>query len=451
LEIIPGIKKKIATAALLLGLGVGLSCVPTAPSERPPRERAAHRDAEALTVFITGNTLGELKPCGCSGGQLGGFSRRPAVLNSVSADRRLIIDTGSLVRGDTKQDLIKFDISLQALSLLGYDVVNLTDKDVETARNLGLLDNPVLGLITPYAADEKVATRFQRRYLLNGKPVLIRVLTYDVEASPIDQLREAFGDESGENEINILLASRCDATIVASIARTGVVDCIICPAVSDEPMIVDEPNRTPLVLSPGRFGRYVCRLQIKGTPGKGKPKFAFEAIPVKEDLQQDASLLNLYKDYQQIVKEANILGEHPRFALPDNLQYVGSKSCMRCHAYEYEKWSQQAHATAFETLEKVGSNFDPECVVCHVVGMDYESGFVTQDKTPHLEGVGCENCHGPGSQHIMTAGLTKSSEPKSTCTDCHTPEHSGEYAGHEDAFRQKIVHWREPNADSNVK
>jgi hypothetical protein len=179
--------------------------------------------------------------------------------------------------------------------------------------------------------------------------------------------------------------------------------------------------------------------------------FAFQAIPVKEDLEQNASLINLYKDYQQIVKETNILEEHPRFALPGKLQYVGSKSCASCHAYEYEKWSEQAHAHAFETLEKVGSNFDPECVVCHVVGMDYESGFITQDKTPQLEGVGCENCHGPGSEHIMTAGLTKPTKPKSTCTDCHTPEHSGEYAGHEEAFRQKIVHWREPNAASHVK
>jgi hypothetical protein len=451
LKILTGARKKVAAASLLIGLGMAASCVPTAPSKAPPRETTGRRGTEALTVFITGNTLGELKPCGCSGGQLGGFSRRAAILNSVPPDKRLVMDTGSLVRGDAKQDMIKFDISLQALSLLGYDVVNLTEKDVEISQNLGLLDNPILGLISPYAADSNVTARFQRRYLLNGKPVTIRVLTYDVKASPIEQIRDAFGDKNGENTIDILIVNRCDAAIVASIARIGLVDCVICPTVSDEPMIVSEPNKKPLILSVGRFGRYVCKLQIEGTPGKGKPVFAFQAIPVKEDLEQNASLINLYKDYQQIVKETNILEEHPRFALPGKLQYVGSKSCASCHAYEYEKWSEQAHAHAFETLEKVGSNFDPECVVCHVVGMDYESGFITQDKTPQLEGVGCENCHGPGSEHIMTAGLTKPTKPKSTCTDCHTPEHSGEYAGHEEAFRQKIVHWREPNAASHVK
>ncbi|OHB77223.1 MAG: hypothetical protein A2Z25_08230 [Planctomycetes bacterium RBG_16_55_9] len=126
-------------------------------------------------------------------------------------------------------------------------------------------------------------------------------------------------------------------------------------------------------------------------------------------------------------------------------------SCKACHAYEYEKWSGKTHASALATLERIDSNYDPECVVCHVVGMDYQSGFITQDKTPGLKDVGCENCHGPGSEHVRTVGTTKLTEPKSACTDCHTPEHSGEYAGNEEVFRQKIIHWREPNPAGSVK
>ena len=45
-------------------------------------------------------------------------------------------------------------------------------------------------------------------------------------------------------------------------------------------------------------------------------------------------------------------------------------------------------------------NFDPECVVCHSVGFEYQSGFVDEKKTPLLKHVGCENCHGPGSGHV---------------------------------------------------
>jgi len=83
--------------------------------------------------------------------------------------------------------------------------------------------------------------------------------------------------------------------------------------------------------------------------------------------------------------------------------------------------------------------------------MDYESGFVSEQKTGHLKNVGCENCHGPGSEHIMTAGQTELTEPKSACIDCHTPEHSGDYAGNESSFQKKIVHWREPKPLAPVK
>lgn len=369
-------------------------------------------------------------------------------------EKRLIIDTGSLVRGDARQDLIKFNISIQAMSILNYNVINLTEKDVEISRNLGLLDDPVLGLISPYAADEKISRKYLSRYFLNDRPVTLCVVTYDLETSPVEQIRDAFGpDNSGEKKINILLINRCNDAIIASIAKLGIVDCLIGPAVSDEPTVLGESDSKPLVFSAGRYGRYIGKLQIQAAQGKDNPRFTFESIAVKEELEQDPSLVSLYKDYQQLVREANLLVEHPRFVLPNGLKYTGSESCSSsdCHAYEYVEWMDNAHASAYATLEEVGSQYDPECVVCHVVGMDYESGFISEQQTPYLKDVGCENCHGPGSEHNEKPHEVKTSEPKMTCIQCHTPEHSGDYAGNEEAFKEKIKHWREPNAANSVK
>jgi hypothetical protein len=162
--------------------------------------------------------------------------------------------------------------------------------------------------------------------------------------------------------------------------------------------------------------------------------------------------VQLYKGYQQMVGERNLLEKYQRFVLPDNLEYTGSKSCRQsCHEYEYDKWSQLSHAHAYATLERVGSQLDPECVSCHVVGMEYESGFVSEQKSSHMKNVGCENCHGPGSEHILSGGNTALTGPKSGCIDCHTPEHSGEYAGNEGKFLEEIVHWREPSSGGSVK
>ncbi len=465
--------KQLVTCICVLALGA--SCVLDVSTEPSAKSR---RKTDALTIFLTGNELGELRPCGCSGGQLGGLDRRAAVFNSVPEHKRLIVDTGSLVNSDSEQDLIKFNIILQAFKLLDYDVVSLSKEDIEIGKNAGLFDGIGSGfnIISPHGSSGvNVPVKFTKRLLLKGKTVVVTIAVFDAKSAPIEQIEQLFSTASDvssaptEDEsdldtrgVNILILNHCDADTHASYRRDAIidfiaksmpnVDCVVCPSESDEPMVSGDPNKRPLVFTVGRFGRYVCKLQITDTTeGKDKPKLSFFAIPVEEDLEQETSLVRLYKDYQQLVRERNLLEKYPRFVLPDGLEYAGSESCKACHEYEYGKWSHNVHAHAYAILERVGSQFDPECVVCHVVGMEYESGFVSEQKTGHLKNVGCENCHGPGSEHIRTGGIAGFTKPKSACIDCHTPENSGDYAGNEGAFLEKIVHWREPKPVAPVK
>jgi len=411
---------------------------------------------DALTVFFTGNELGALKACGCFGGQLGGLNRRPAVFDTVPGEKRLIVDTGSFVKSDSDQDMIKYHIIIQALQLLDYDLVSLSEKDIETGRNLDLLDGieSAFNIITSHGTSEmNIPAKFTKQFLLKGRTVLFTVAAFDPASTPVEQIGELFASPSGVPTLNILILNHSDPGTIESIARTApFIDCLVCPSESDEPAVIGDPDKRPLAFSVGRFGRYVCGLKVTAPARVGQPlRLAFKALPVEEGLPKNDSLVRLYEDYQQIVKDRNLLEKHPRFALPNDLEYAGSKSCKPCHETEYETWSGNAHARAYSTLEKVNSQFDPECVVCHVIGMDYESGFISEQETGHLKNVGCENCHGPGSEHNLTAGATELTEPKSTCIDCHTPEHSGDYAGNRDAFMEKIKHWREPNAAGNVK
>lgn len=428
------------------------SDVATGPSAETPSK------IESLTVFFTGNVLGELKPCGCSGGQLGGLSRRAVIFNRISKDKRLIIDTGSLVESQGDQDVIKYNITLQALKELDYDLVSLSEKDIDIGKNVGLFEDigSLFHAISyKQSSDVDVPAKFTKSLLLRNKPVIITVAAFDAKSTPIEQAGGLFssGSEVNPAEINILILNHCDDAIIDFItSKVPSVNCIVRPSESDEPMVAGNPNRRPFVFSVGRFGRYVCSLQITESPAyKGKPRLSFLSIPVTEKLKEEPSLVQLYKIYQQIVGERNLLEKYQKFSLPNNLEYTGSESCKGCHDYEYDKWSQKAHAHAYATLERVGSQLDPECVSCHVVGMEYESGFISEQKTGHLKNVGCENCHGPGSEHVGSGGKADLTGPKSGCIDCHRPEHSGEYAGNEGAFLEKIVHWREPSSDGSVK
>ncbi len=425
---------------------------------RTPKYEKERSMVDSFTVFLTGNELGALKPCGCSGGQLGGFDKRSAILNTVPEQKRLIINTGSFVKSDSEQDLIKYHIIIQALQLLDYDLVSLSEKDIEIGRNIGLLEGikSAFNIISPQSTSEmNVPAKFTKKFSLKGRTVLSTVAAFDSESTPIEQIKGLFALPSGVPTLNILILSNSDPGTIKSIAQAApFVDCVICPSESDEPAVIGGSGKRPLAFSVGRFGRYICELKVTAPARVGQPlRLAFKALPVEEGLPKDDSLVNLYEDYQQIVKDRNLLEKHPRFALPDGLEYAGSESCSSsdCHADEYIEWMDNIHASAYATLEEVGSQYDPECVVCHVIGMDYESGFISEQQTPLLKDVGCENCHGPGSEHNEKPHDVKTSEPKMTCIQCHTPEHSGDYAGNERSFLEKITHWTEPNAAGDVK
>ena len=110
-------------------------------------------------------------------------------------------------------------------------------------------------------------------------------------------------------------------------------------------------------------------------------------MPLKEEIKQDDNLVNLYKTYQDMVKSADLLGKNPRFIHDNGLKYIGSESCESsdCHSepfihqYEYVIWKDSDHAKAYETLVEVGSQYDPECIECHVIGYAYDSGFKTAE------------------------------------------------------------------------
>ena len=279
LEIFAQAKKKVIGVLFLTGLTLCASCV-LEVSPEPAGESPHTTDPDKIgTVFFTGNGLGELKPCGCSGGQLGGLDRRAAVFNRVPRDRRLIIDTGSLVKSDSDQDLIKFNIILQAFKLLDYDLVSLNEKDIEIGKNVGLLDGtgPGFNIISPQgSSDMNVPAKFTKSLLLRSETVVVTIAAFDAESAPIEQIGQLFGSGSNvnsaevnsESNLNILILNHCDNTIIDFIAkRIPLVDCIVCPSESDEPMVVGEANKRPLVFSVGRFGRYICGLQIIEAPG----------------------------------------------------------------------------------------------------------------------------------------------------------------------------------------
>lgn len=144
----------------------------------------------------------------------------------------------------------------------------------------------------------------------------------------------------------------------------------------------------------------------------------------KEGDEKTHPVVQLMQDYADELKKGDYLGKIPRTMHPTqadpatkNAFYVGSERCGKCHDQIYADWEKTAHAHAYKTLENAklpkGRQFDPECIVCHTVGYPYQTGFYNPPAGANLEAhnkklhnVGCESCHGPGSEHVKNPGNT---------------------------------------------
>jgi hypothetical protein len=116
----------------------------------------------------------------------------------------------------------------------------------------------------------------------------------------------------------------------------------------------------------------------------------------------------------------------------------GTRDCRGCHAAAFASWERTRHASAYATLEKGGRQYDLDCVSCHVTGWKQPGGPCDLLSTPGRQGVQCEACHGPASLHaIDPPGHIVRDPPTSTCTGCHTPEHSTGFEP--SSFRARVV------------
>jgi hypothetical protein len=106
-------------------------------------------------------------------------------------------------------------------------------------------------------------------------------------------------------------------------------------------------------------------------------------------------------------------------------RYVGARHCGQCHPGAVSVWESSAHADSLAVLVDAQRSHDPRCLRCHVTGLGHPGG---SGEATGLAEVGCEACHGPGSDHVQAPGVGGyyGSLPAdgSACVGCHTHDNS---------------------------
>jgi hypothetical protein len=480
-----------------------------------------------VVLVLTGQQYGYNKPCGCSEPQYGGLERRWNFIQRELKSRNwpvVALDLGDVAQSNSPQTRVKYVYSMRALKQLGYSAISFGVKEfampvTETIDRFFLNEPGIIPLVANLQDGKNPQGQFlgfiQPYYVNKETGVPIGVVGL-VGPSVVKQVKDPIVkfDEIGRNgpagpqltdflpgvvrEMSQKAATPKDAPELLVLLYQGTLEeakalathytkFSVILALSEE----DEPREEPLkigntlIINVGHKGKKVGVLGIYRTPKAPKPfEFHYQLCSMSPkyqstpDEQKKNPMIALLESYSREVKDQNFLAQHIRSKHPIQTDpayaestYVGSEKCKKCHEYAYKVWKESPHSQAYLTLEKPDlrprlQQYDPECVRCHVTGLDHFTGFRDEVSTPHLKDNGCENCHGPASMHIKNKNDTRlhalmnpfKTQPNETpaqrtarinklndsCRKCHDDDNDV----HWDIKKwDKIVH-NEPKADA---
>ncbi|HEV3142426.1 MAG TPA: multiheme c-type cytochrome [Gemmataceae bacterium] len=432
-----------------------------------------------VVIVLSGEQHGYVQPCGCTRPLVGGLERRYNFikllrdndLQVVAADLGDMYGPGKL----REQAMMKFKLTSKALTLMEYSAVSVGQQEfriplinalAETVLNekpsykvlaanlLGKENFPLDdktnmiedGLVTKTALKAGIAGTI-------GKSVSDNVLKFDPSVQFGENwkvLPEVMQKQNPDIRILLYQGTEEEAkNLLMELPKVApnspIPDVILCLSPESDPSGEATIVGHSQIIRVGHKGRYVGVIGVFRNQDRSidlhynqvKLDDEFETPKEKAD---DSPVMKLLEGYTQDVKKKDLLAQWPQ-GLHDvqltfpKAAYVGSERCKTCHDAEYQIWDASKHADAFKALEDAkrpaNRQFDPECVQCHVVGFGYQTGYRDEKRTPNLKGVGCENCHGPGSLHIddpKNKDYLKAMSPwKAKPTD-HLPDNKVEIA-----------------------
>ncbi len=442
-----------------------------------------------LALVVTGRQHGYIEPCGCTGldRQKGGVARRFTLLSELKAQSWSLVpvDGGDQVRRFGRQAEIKLQQSVKALKEMDYQVVGFGPDDLRlgvgellsvaaaedpsealfVSANVVLIDSSLM-------PQTKLIDQHGHRVGVTSilDPAAIEMdLGADIKVQPIiESARKAIEDLSRQqSNYRVLLFFGKEQAGQQLVQAVPGFDLLVVTGGYGEPTYQPVPiegSTTQMILT-GNKGMYAG---LVGLYADQPMKYA--RVPLTHEFADAPEMRKLMGDYQAQLQALGLDGLRllPPVPHSSGQKFVGSASCGKCHTNAMEVWESSAHADATEHIVKppkergdIARHFDPECISCHVTGWNaqeyfpYETGYLSLEGSSHLTGNGCENCHGPGSNHVeaeqegstITADVRDQlrqtmklplEKAREKCMTCHDLDNSPDFHD-EDAFED--VYW----------
>ncbi|HVG21426.1 MAG TPA: multiheme c-type cytochrome [Blastocatellia bacterium] len=151
---------------------------------------------------------------------------------------------------------------------------------------------------------------------------------------------------------------------------------------------------------------------------------AAQAVTAARDVETNAraeSKTTLGKWLEMSRAHSSGTGRDRNVASESSPGYVSSSGCAQCHAAQYVRWANSAHAHASDPLPPRQFEFEVSCLSCHATGIQKASATPSIEMA-RLQNVQCEQCHGPGGEHAAKPGkgYGRIANLQSACSTCHT-------------------------------
>ena len=435
-----------------------------------------------VTVVFTGKTDGYLENCGCKSNQSGGVARRRTVIDSLrrSEGSLLLLDAGSGFSRlrNSSPDFLAIEeqaIYNQLVSAMGYQAHAIGETELASGSAYladQLRRNPMPYLTANIRSSGRTVAPSWRRWKARDVNVAVTAViepprmspggatfedrTTDLQIEdPVDALKRALEDEGDWADLIVVMGNLQPLTVRRLISACPEVDLVL----TTEDRMPTPPDRIAshehadvralghlatqeasgflgetfvAYSTPARYGLTSLRLGITRT---GRIAEARADIHLLTEAVRDDPAVRRTLDafYDEVGRQEQAQGSVTPLFSDDPTRtggsYVGAAACMSCHPAESAQWRTTAHATAFRTLLDRHRNYQPRCVVCHVVGFGTPTGYRLGAADERLANVQCETCHGPGGAHIASPakGNIQGKVPEPVCLSCHDEEHSDSF------------------------
>ena len=384
------------------------------------------------------------------------------VLKVSDNQRTLIINAGNNFNLHSRLPEIEAQCIISGLNMTGVDVIGIGPWDLLLGRDKlkRLAESSPADIVCANIDGFLPFVRFSKD---NGK---VKVLvTSVIDPQLLKNYKVEFEDlKATEPKVVIKRLQReikHDIFIVITHARGERNQEILSGCRGIDLVIDGESGRTgksqetfagrPLVVN-NIGGQYVAYVDlVKGASGALEVTAPTNTRAIVKSFKEDPEVGVLVAQYRE-KRQQYIRAEREKLRLAalknrkvaDNL-YLGSSWCGSCHVSIEKEWQKSGHAHAISSLEKKNRLNDPDCLKCHVTGLDdikAVGGFVAMAVNPKMAGVQCEACHGPGGKHAQAPHKVKMKPlTEKDCRLCHNHETDPDFAFEIDS--KKVDHGKD--------